>query len=485
MKVQCSHLYFLRVGDTKMNQDELLDVYFEETSENLEEAERCMISLEESFSMEELNSFFRCIHTIKGSSAAADFNEIANLAHKLEDILNHVRDGNLEFNSDNSNLCFSSIDKLLELFNFRRQYRNDDIDYDIIKNTLDIEALMDELIKSVSQDRGDIEKQEPIIITNVQKEENYNEKFYQTYFIHILFDVEDMMQSITRFMIINSMNENGRICYSHPEIDFMISMDSGEPVTHYECLFKTNIDSEQLFNKLDIPFVKEVKIMNVSDKMSSSRGLADCDEHIDSLVDLLNVFFAIEKYYGDKSWSKETKKGINNLYKKIQHTLELDGINEEVLTLIKELSAFVNMQVFMVESPNDAFMELFHKSYSLYECLICKIYNTFKNKIIFKYVELQADKENIERLDSISSKLNKKIFKYVVLDVSKVEILESDELKKLIKVNRLLKEDGIKLVIINGGKYRKRLYNIFEAINDFNNIKQCKNETNAALFFKK
>lgn len=465
-----------------MNENELLEVYFEETSENLQEAERCMIGLEESFSMEELNSLFRCIHTIKGSSAAVDFNEISTLAHKLEDILNYVRDGQLEFNLDNSNICFSSIDKLLELFDFRRRHKNDDIDYDIIKNNLELEEHMDQLINNVKEDK---ENQEPIIITNPQKEEDFNEEFSNTYYIHMLFDVKDIMQSITRFMIINSMNENGRICYSNPEIDFMISMDNEEPVTYYECLFKTNIDSEVLLNKLDIPFVKGVNIINVTNEVSGSRELADCNGHLDFLIELLNDFFAIEKYYGDNSWSTEIKMDINNLYKKIQHTLELAGVNEEVLILVKELSAFVSMQVFMVRSSNDDLMELFHKSHSLYECLICKIYNTFKNKIIFKYVELQEDKENIERLDNISSKLNKKIFKYVFLDVSKVDLLESDELKKLIKVNNLLKESGIEMIIINGGKYSKRLYNIFEAINDFNNVKQYKNEMNAVLFFKK
>lgn len=109
----------------------------------------------------------------------------------------------------------------------------------------------------------------------------------------------------------------------------------------------------------------------------------------------------------------------------------------------------------------------------------------FKNKIIFKYLELQIDKENIQRLDNISSKLNKRIFKYIFLDVSKVEILESDEIKKIIKVNNFLKEEGVELIIINGGKYKKRLYNIFEAIKDFNNIKQCNDEINAALLLKK
>ncbi|AGX43036.1 Hpt domain-containing protein [Clostridium saccharobutylicum] len=465
-----------------MNQNELLEVYFEETCENLDEAERCMIGLEKSFCMEELNSLFRCIHTIKGSSAAVDFNEISSLAHKLEDILNHVRDGDLEFNSDNSNLCISSIDKLLELFNFRRQYRNDDIDYDIIKNTLDIEERMDQLISSVSEDTGDIEDKQPIIITNSQKEDNYNEKFYQTYFVHILFDVEDMMQSITSFMIINSMNENGKICYSYPEVDFMISMQINEPVSHYECLFKTNLDSEQLFNKLDIPFIKKIKIIDVTNAISSREELTDYTEKVCILFALLNNFLSIGKYYNNVSFSKKAKKDINNLYENCEKILESNEFSEEIVMLIKELKSFLDIPIYMID--NNSCKELFNSTNSLYECLIYKIYNTFKNKIIFKYVELKLDKQNIERLDNISSKLNKKIFKYVLLDVSEVEILESDEIKKLIKVNNSLEEEGIELVIINGGKYKKRLYNIFEAIGDFDNIRQCNSEINAVLLIK-
>ncbi|NYC27549.1 hypothetical protein [Clostridium saccharobutylicum] len=150
--------------------------------------------------------------------------------------------------------------------------------------------------------------------------------------------------------------------------------------------------------------------------------------------------------------------------------------------LIKELKSFLDIPIYMID--NNSCKELFNSTNSLYECLIYKIYNTFKNKIIFKYVELKLDKQNIERLDNISSKLNKKIFKYVLLDVSEVEILESDEIKKLIKVNNSLEEEGIELVIINGGKYKKRLYNIFEAIGDFDNIRQCNSEINAVLLIK-
>ncbi|PSM58437.1 hypothetical protein C4L39_07180 [Clostridium diolis] len=481
MKVQSLRLYFLRAGDKNMSQNELLEVYFEETSENLEEAERCMISLEKLFSMEELNSLFRCIHTIKGSSAAVEFNEISSLAHKLEDILNHVRDGNLEFNTDNSNLCFNSIDKLVELFHFRRQHKSNYIDYEIINNTLDIEVNMDELINSVKKNFEDIKPEQPSIAVNMQIENN--DKFSQTYFVNIEFDVEDIMQSVTRFMIINSMNESGKICYSYPNVDFMISVDVEDPVYEYECLFKTNLDSEQLLNKLDIPFVKKIKVINVTNEISSKEELKDCNEKIDALFDLLNSFLFIEKHYMSASWSEEAKNNINNLARKTGDILEFEDTNEELLLLIKELRGFLNVQVSMID--NNVPIELFHSTYSLYECLIYKIYGTFKNKIIFKYLELQMDKENIERLDNISSKLNKKIFRYVFLDVSKVEILESDEIKKIIKVNNLLKEEGVELVIINGGKYKKRLYNIFEAIKDFNNIKQCNDEINAALLLKK
>lgn len=483
MKVQSLRLYFLRVGDKNMNQQELLEVYFEETSENLDEAERCMISLENSFCMEELNSLFRCIHTIKGSSAAVEFNEISSLAHKLEDILNHVRDGDLEFNSDNSNLCISSIDKIFELFNSRRQHGNNDIDYDVIKNTLAIEDSMDRLISSVKKDIDDVGLQQPDIIISNHNIENYYEKFSQTYFINISFDVEDMMQSVTRFMIINSLNENGKVLYCYPEVDFMISMDSGEPVTYYECLFKTNIDSELLFNKLDIPYIKEIKINDVTNKRASKQELADYTENIDIMFDILNNFLSMEKYYNNISCNEEVEAHINSLYEKIQKVLQLEDLREELLVLMKELNGFLNVQVSMIHS--NSYVELFRSTYELYKSFIYKIYFAFKNKIFFKYVELQRDKENIERLDNISSKLNKKIFKYVFLDFSKVEILESDELKKLIKVNNSLEEEGIELIIINGGKYKKRLYNIFEAIDAFDNIKQYNNEKNATLLFKK
>lgn len=463
-----------------MEQDELLEVYFQETTENLEEAESCMLGLEKSFSMEQLNSLFRCVHTIKGNSAAVNFGEISTFSHKLEDILNYVRDGKLEFNLENSNLCFSSIDELIELFNRRRQYSSDEVSSDAMNKTLKLQENMDKLIASVKENVNQEESLELHISPKFQED---SEEFLNTYFISILFDVKDVMHSITRFMIINSMNENGKISYSSPPVEVMISMDDIDPIHHYECLFKTNLDSELLFNKLDIPFIQDIKIVNVTSGILSKEELGASTSHVDLFLDVLNQFFAIGKYYKNTTWSKEAKDDIYKVYKKIQQILELEELNVEVITLMKELSAFVNMQLFIVNSSSKDAIELFQYTHNLYISSVRKIYEAFKNKLFFKYVQLQVDKENIERLDNLYSKLNKNTFKYVFIDISKLEILERDVLIEFIKVYESLLEDGIEVSIINGGNFRKRLYNILESIKAFEEIKQYYDEANAIQWF--
>ncbi|MDD5016671.1 MAG: chemotaxis protein CheA [Eubacteriales bacterium] len=71
----------------------MLDVYIFENIQLLEKLESLLLIYEknESFSTEQIADIFRILHTIKGSSAMMNFDNVANISHALEDLFDFLR----------------------------------------------------------------------------------------------------------------------------------------------------------------------------------------------------------------------------------------------------------------------------------------------------------------------------------------------------------------------------------------------------------
>lgn len=74
--------------------DAALETFTQEAKELLEEMENALLALEDSpDDSETINSLFRAMHTIKGSSGLFGFNDIVAFTHEAETILDQVRNG--------------------------------------------------------------------------------------------------------------------------------------------------------------------------------------------------------------------------------------------------------------------------------------------------------------------------------------------------------------------------------------------------------
>jgi pyruvate/2-oxoglutarate dehydrogenase complex dihydrolipoamide acyltransferase (E2) component len=78
-----------------MNVDEsMLEVYIYETQQLLESLEDTLLrgEKEKRLDSDDINEVFRVMHTIKGASAMMEFENMAKLAHSLEDMFSFIRD---------------------------------------------------------------------------------------------------------------------------------------------------------------------------------------------------------------------------------------------------------------------------------------------------------------------------------------------------------------------------------------------------------
>jgi two-component system chemotaxis sensor kinase CheA len=67
-------------------------IFFEEAGENLERMEQLLLELDlNTVDDEELNAIFRCAHSIKGGAATFGFEDVAELTHQMESLLDKLR----------------------------------------------------------------------------------------------------------------------------------------------------------------------------------------------------------------------------------------------------------------------------------------------------------------------------------------------------------------------------------------------------------
>jgi chemosensory pili system protein ChpA (sensor histidine kinase/response regulator) len=91
---------------------EILEFFGPEAEEHLQVVSDCLISLEGNNNPEEINRLFRAIHTVKGSAAQVGLKRLGAIAHRVEDMIGRLRDGEIEPSPAVVDICLESVDVL-------------------------------------------------------------------------------------------------------------------------------------------------------------------------------------------------------------------------------------------------------------------------------------------------------------------------------------------------------------------------------------
>lgn len=110
---------------------EIFESFVVETNEILEKLDTDLVQLEKTPTDNELlNSVFRAFHTIKGTSGFLGLEKLQTVTHHCEDILNKLRKGEAELNTDLMDGILSGFDKIKELVVWIEQNKNENVDID-------------------------------------------------------------------------------------------------------------------------------------------------------------------------------------------------------------------------------------------------------------------------------------------------------------------------------------------------------------------
>ncbi|RBP06796.1 chemotaxis protein CheA [Rossellomorea aquimaris] len=96
-----------------MELSQYLEVFIEESKENLQTCNEQLLELEKNpENLAIVNEIFRSAHTLKGMSATMGYEDLANLTHKMENVLDAIRNEKIKVTPEILDVVFKSVDDL-------------------------------------------------------------------------------------------------------------------------------------------------------------------------------------------------------------------------------------------------------------------------------------------------------------------------------------------------------------------------------------
>ena len=92
---------------------EYQDIFLEEADEQLQELNQNLLELEKNpENLEIINNIFRAAHSLKSSAAFVGLNELSDLAHMMENLLQGIRDGSMGVTPEIIDIIFKCFDEI-------------------------------------------------------------------------------------------------------------------------------------------------------------------------------------------------------------------------------------------------------------------------------------------------------------------------------------------------------------------------------------
>ena len=211
-----------------MDTSQYMSMFLEESLENLQTLNESLLDLEQNpDDTDKVNSIFRVAHTIKGMAATMGFTDLAELTHKMEDVLAEFREGELKVTQDVVTVLFDCLDTLEKMVDNVQEGSDEKIEIDsIIKALADIKNNGNKVVsvnevKKVNDEIAisdvvgahldlDLNQYDTSVIKQAK------EKGYNSIEIKVTLSENTLLKSARAFLIVKDLEEHGEILKSDP-----------------------------------------------------------------------------------------------------------------------------------------------------------------------------------------------------------------------------------------------------------------------------
>lgn len=267
--------------------DAALTIFAQETEQLLLDMESALLSLESNpEDSETINSLFRAMHTIKGSSGLFGFNPIVAFTHEAESVLDKVRNGERSIDADLISVLLDSKDHTARL-----------IDHCLVNADAplpaDLAAASDRLIKRLSGKQETGMQATPIDDGKLQAEGGGEITVDDSWLISLEFQADALrngMDPLSFIRYLKTMGEIKEILVTTPTMPSGEAMDPESCYLHFKIAFKSDASKQTIEGVFE--FAADdcaIKILPPNAKVEEYMRLLDAQDenHVHRLGEML------------------------------------------------------------------------------------------------------------------------------------------------------------------------------------------------------
>lgn len=206
-----------------MDTNQYLDLFLDESREHLQNINSTLLQLEQApDTIELVQSIFRSAHTLKGMSATMGYNNMATLTHRMENVLDAVRNHQLQVTEAVVDLFFEGLDGLSQMVEQIATGADDAYEIQSLTDHLD------RLLSGATSEAKPAETQvlaQPSVGNKLQAaydpyvyevlKESINQGF-NVFQLEVTVDEACQLKGVRAYMVFQALGERGEIVASTP-----------------------------------------------------------------------------------------------------------------------------------------------------------------------------------------------------------------------------------------------------------------------------
>ncbi|AEH48566.1 chemotaxis protein CheA [Parageobacillus thermoglucosidasius] len=210
-----------------MDMSKYLEIFIDESKEHLQTINEQLLELEKTpEDMTIVNEIFRSAHTLKGMSATMGFEDLANLTHQMENVLDGIRNHKITVTSEILDVVFQAVDHLEAMIMSIAEGGDGKRDVkEVVERLKRIER--GELPAELAAATAAESPSSSASFSQTYGEFEYNvlqqskEQGFSAYEIRVKLRDDCLLKAARVFMVFEALNEMGEVIKSNPSVEML------------------------------------------------------------------------------------------------------------------------------------------------------------------------------------------------------------------------------------------------------------------------
>ncbi|MEK4228753.1 chemotaxis protein CheA [Solibacillus sp. FSL H8-0538] len=310
-----------------MELNQYLEMFIEESKEHLQACSQHLLELEKNpQDLAIVNEIFRSAHTLKGMSATMGFEDLADLTHKMENVLDAIRNEKIKVTPEILDVVFESVDHL-EAMVFNIADGGD--------GKRNVQSTVEQLKRIESGDTAAASVRTAAVevaatnITPIDYKLTYDdfektvllqssEQDYFAYEIAIALREDCLLKAARVFMVFEILEKNGDVIKSSPTVD---KLEEEQFDSQFYVAYISKENAEDLQKMLmKVSEVDQVEVKKINNSVFTQSSTTDTSgqvvveavqqETAPAVLEQAVVTPTVQKSNGSKTQSHATSKTI-------------------------------------------------------------------------------------------------------------------------------------------------------------------------------